>query len=144
MKVRDVAIREVHWVSPGSNLVEAATMMKRHGVGSLPVCEDDKLVGMITDRDIVLSCVASGAVPGSCLVGETMTANPITASPDLNVEEAAALMGREQVRRLPVVEDGRLVGILSLGNIAMALPDYDEVVAGTLRKISSPYHAVPC
>ncbi len=125
------------------SLNEIASMMKRHGVGAMLVCDGDKLVGMITDRDIVISCVAAGMDAVACQAKEFMTSNPITVTPERDLEEAARVMAREQVRRLPVVEEGCLVGMLSLGDIAMALPGNDSLVAETLRKISTPTQAVP-
>ncbi len=143
MKVRDIAMKDTYCASPAMSLNEIASMMKRHGVGAMPVCDGDKLVGMITDRDIVISCVAAGMDAVACQAKEFMTSNPITVTPESDLEEAARVMAREQVRRLPVVEEGCLVGMLSLGDIAMALPGNDSLVAETLRKISTPTQAVP-
>ncbi len=143
MKVRDIGIKEIYCATPTMNLNEIATMMKRHGVGAMPVCDGDKLIGMITDRDIVISCVAAGMNAAACQAKEFMTSNPVTVTPDTDSEEATRVMAREQVRRLPVVEEGCLVGMLSLGDIAMALPGNNSLVAETLRKISTPTQAVP-
>ncbi len=143
MKVRDIAMKDTYCASPTMSLNEIASMMKRHGVGAMPVCDGDKLVGMITDRDIVISCVAAGMDAVACQAKEFMTSNPITVTPESDLEEAARVMAREQVRRLPVVEEGYLVGMLSLGDIATALPGNDSLVAETLRKISTPTQAVP-
>ena len=145
MKVRDIAIKDIYCIAPTANLNSAAAMMKRHGIGAIPVCLGDHLIGMLTDRDIVISCVAAGMNPASCRVDEFMTSDPISIIPDTDVEEAARIMGREQVRRLPVVEGDRLVGVLSLGDLAASLLSNDNLVAETLRKISKPTHAVvPC
>ncbi len=138
MKARDIGTREVHCAAPDANLGEVASMMKRHGVGAMPICEGDTLTGIITDRDIAVGCVAAGSAPADCQAREFMTSNPITVSADTDVEEAARIMAREQVRRLPVVEGDRMVGILSLGDIAAALPDNENLVADTLRKVSTP------
>jgi len=143
MKVRDIAIKETYCASPTASLSEIASMMKRHGIGAMPVCDGDKLVGMITDRDIVVSCVAAGMDATSCKTREFMTSNLIAVTPETDLEEAAKMMAREQVRRLPVVEEGCLVGMLSLGDIATALPGNDSLVAETLRRISTPTQAVP-
>ncbi len=142
MKVRDIAMKDTYCASPTMSLNEIASMMKRHGVGAMPVCDGDKLVGMITDRDIVISCVAAGMDTVACQAKEFMTSNPITVTPESDLEEAARVMAREQVRHLPVVEEGCLVGMLSLGDIAVALPGNDSLVAETLRKISIPTQAV--
>ncbi len=143
MKVRELGIKEVHYATPAMGLNEVASMMKRHGVGVLPVCDDSKLVGVITDRDIVISCVAASMDVKACQVREFMTSNPITVTPDMDIEEAARIMGKEQVHRLPVVEGDKLVGMLSLGDIAIALLGNDSLVAETLRRISTPTHALP-
>jgi CBS domain-containing protein len=140
MKVKDISLKEVHSADSTTTVNEAASMMKRHGVGILPVCEDGRLLGMLTDRDIVIGCVAAGMDVKECQVKEFMTSEPVTIAPNMDIEEAAEVMGKEQVRRLPVVEDGNLVGMLSLGDIAMAL-DKNDVIANTLRRISSPSQA---
>ncbi len=139
MKVRDIGMKEVNCADPSMDLSEVATMMKRHNIGSVPVCEGGKLVGMLTDRDLVITCMASDMDPKECTAREYMTANPVTVTPDTDIEEAARIMGREQLRRLPVVENGKLVGMLSLGDIAVALED-DCLIAETLRKISHGAH----
>ena len=143
MKVRDIGIKEIYCATPTMSLIEIASMMKRHGVGAMPVCDGDKLIGMITDRDIVVSCVAAGMYAGTCQAKEFMTSKPITVTPETDLEEATRVMAKEQVRRLPVVEEGRLVGMLSLGDIAIALAGNDSLVAETLRKVSTPIKVAP-
>lgn len=142
MKVKDVGIKDVHCANPSMNFSEIASMMKRHNVGVIPVCEGKKLMGMLTDRDLVISCMAADMNPKECKAREFMTSNPITVAPDTNLEEAARIMGQEQIHRLPVIEAGNLVGMISLGDVSMALSDDDRLVADTLRKISTPTHAV--
>ena len=139
MKVRDVGVKEVNCADPAMDLSEVATIMKRHNIGSVPVCEGGKLLGMLTDRDLVISCMASDMDPKECTAREYMTAKPVTVTPDMDLEEAAKIMGHEQLRRLPVVENGNLVGMLSLGDIAIALED-DCLIAERLRKISQGAH----
>lgn len=141
MKVKDIGIKEVHCANPSTTLSEIASMMKRHNVGVIPICQGKKLMGVLTDRDLVISCMAADMNPRECKARELMTSNPITVTPDTDLEEAARIMGREQIHRLPVVEDGELVGIVSLGDISMALSANDSLVAQTLRKISAPTHA---
>jgi CBS domain-containing protein len=143
MKVRDIAMKETYCASPTMSLSEIASMMKRHGIGAMPVCDGDKLVGMITDRDVVVSCVAAGMDAAYCKAREFMTSNPIAVTPETELEEAARMMAREQVRRLLVVEEGCLVGMLSLGDVAIALPANDTLVAETLRRISTPTQTTP-
>ncbi len=139
MKIRDVAMKEMHCAEPAMDLSEVATMMKRHNIGVVPVCEGKKLLGMLTDRDLVISCMAADMDPKECTAREYMTAKPVTVTPDTELEEAAKMMGREQLHRLAVIENGDLAGIISLGDIATILDD-DSLIAGTLRKISSPSH----
>ena len=141
MKVRDIGIKELHCATPSMDLSEVASMMKRHNIGVVPVCEGKKILGILTDRDLVISCMASDMDPKECNAREFMTANPVTVSPDTDLEEAARIMGREQLRRLAVVEDGNLVGMISIGDVAMALAN-DSLVAETLRKVSSATHLV--
>lgn len=144
MKVKDVGIKEVHCASPSATLNEIAAMMKRHNIGVMPVCKDSKLVGVITDRDLVISCMAADMNPKECKAREFMTSDPITISSDMDIEEAARIMGQEQVHRLPVVEGEKLVGMLSLGDISMALRGNDSLIAETLRKISTPVRTEVC
>lgn len=140
MKVKDISLKEVHFAAPTTTINEAASMMKRHGVGALPICENGRLLGMLTDRDIVIGCVAAGMDTKECQVKEFMTSEPVVIVPNMDIEEAAEIMGKEQVRRLPVAEGGNLLGMLSLGDIATAL-DNDDLIANTLRRISTPSQA---
>lgn len=137
MKVKDIGMKEVYCTEPASNLSEVAAMMKRHNVGAVPVCEDDKLLGMITDRDLVLSCMAADMEPQKCEAREFMTSSAVSVTPDTDLEDAAKIMGQEQLHRLPVVDGDKLVGIISLGDVVIALKD-DKLVAETLRRISAP------
>ena len=97
----------------------AARILERNNIGALPVCrQDGRLCGMLTDRDIVTRCLAAGKSPESTRVREVMTGKLYVGRPDMEVSVAAGLMGREQVRRLPVMENGNLCGMVSLGDIA--------------------------
>lgn len=138
MKIREIAVKEVYCVKPEATLSEVAALMRDHGVGVMPVCEGKKLVGIITDRDIVITCAAMGSTATQCKAKDFMTKNPKTVSPDVDLEQAAKMMAGEQIRRLPVIEGDKLVGILSLGDISLALKSDDKLVADTLRKISTP------
>ena len=138
MKVKDIGMKEVYCADPSMNLSEIASMMKRYNVGVIPVCEGKKLLGMLTDRDLVITCIADNLDPNECGAREFMTANPATVTPDTDLEEAAGLMGREQVHRLPIVEDGNLVGIISLGDISLASSGNGSLAAETLHRISAP------
>jgi CBS domain-containing protein len=100
--------------------VEAARRMLSEDVGSLPVVDDDRLVGMVTDRDLVLQVMAKDLDPSKVPISEVCTEDPVTAEPGEPLDEALKRMAKEQVRRLPVVSDGRLVGILAQADIARA------------------------
>ncbi len=139
MKVREIGKMDVNCADPAMDLSQVATIMKRHNVGAVPVCEGGKLLGMLTDRDLVVSCMASDMDPKECTAREYMTAKPVTVTPDIDLEEVAKIMGKEQLRRLAVVENGNLVGMLSLGDIALNLDD-DYLIAETLQKISAGAH----
>jgi CBS domain-containing protein len=137
MKVREAMTPNPTCVRPNDSVQVAAQEMKLHNVGVLPVCDDGILFGIITDRDIAVECVATGNNPIDCLVKDYMTASPITIGPESDVEEAYSLMGREQVRRLCVMEGGKLIGILSLGDLAVQALDAQQL-SRTLARISQP------
>jgi len=137
MKVREVMTPNPSCIRPNDNVQLAAQEMKLHNVGVLPVCDEGVLFGIITDRDIAVECVATGNSPIDCLVKDYMTANPITISPEADTDEALELMGREQVRRLCVMENGHLVGIIGLGDLAVRALD-EVLLARTLARISQP------
>jgi len=143
MKIREIGIKDVHCAEPSANLAEVASMMKRHNIGAIPICHEGRLLGVLTDRDLVIGCVAADMQPKSCQARQFMTSNPVTVSPDTELEEAAKIMGREQLRRLPVVDDGKLVGIISLGDVSMAIQD-ESLLAETLRIISTPSDSMVC
>jgi len=137
MKVREIMTRDVQSVSPDTDLVMIARMMKDLNVGSVPVVENDQLIGIITDRDITIRVVAEGKNPQNEQVRSYLTPNPTTIGSDADAKEASRLMAREQIRRLPVVDDDRLVGFLAIGDLAVDM-DRDRVVGDALEKISEP------
>jgi CBS domain-containing protein len=122
MKVRDAMADTVRTASPGDAVVDAARAMPEEGAGFLPVVDEDRLVGVVTDRDIVVRCIADGtAGPDEASVAEIMSTDVHTIGPDEDLEAAADRMADGEIRRLPVVEDaGRLVGVLSHGNLVQA------------------------
>jgi len=123
-------------VEPTSSAALAARLISRHNVGALPVCSEDKrLRGMITDRDIVLRCVAAEEDPAQTMVRDIMTRNCATVSPGDDCREATRLMAAQQVRRLPVVEGGKVVGMISLGDLAKSRR-FDMEAAQALSEIS--------
>jgi CBS domain-containing protein len=118
MKVRDVMTSSVDWVTPETSVVEVAQLMKKDDVGSIPICKDKSLIGIITDRDIVLKVVAAGGNTSNISAGDIMNTDTICVSADQDVHEAANLMSKYQIRRLPVLDKSRLVGIVALGDLA--------------------------
>ena len=136
MEVRDLMNTSVVSVEPTSSAALAARLISRHNVGALPVCSEDKrLRGMITDRDIVLRCVAAEEDPAQTMVRDIMTRNCATVSPGDDCREATRLMAAQQVRRLPVVEGGKVVGMISLGDLAKSRR-FDMEAAQALSEIS--------
>lgn len=127
----------VESVTPDTDLVTTARRMKELNVGSLPIVENDRLLGIITDRDIVVRAIAEGRNPQSEQVRAYLTPNPTTIKADADVREASELMAREQIRRLPVVDGERLIGFVAIGDIAVDAGK-DKVVGDTLEKISEP------
>lgn len=119
MKIRDIMTDSVIRIDPEETVEVAARTLAQHNIGILPVCSSDgKLRGLVTDRDMVTRCIASGKVPSQTKVRDVMTGQVISAQPDMEAGVAAHLMGRQQVRRLPVLEDGKLCGMVSLGDLA--------------------------
>ena len=124
MRLRDVMTSRVEWVSPDATVEEAAQKMRRMDVGALPVCEHGHLVGMLTDRDIVVRVVAAGMDPSQCRLGDVVTQGEVvTIGADDTLEEAARTMKEHGVLRLPVIDGTDLVGMVSQADIARGLPD---------------------
>jgi CBS domain-containing protein len=118
MKVCDVMVSPVHLVDPGASLVAAARQLRDQNVGALPVGEGEELLGMITDRDIIVRCIAEGGDCSKHSVRDAMSSDLLVCFDDQPVEEAARLMEEHRVRRLPVLgQDHRLVGIVSLNDL---------------------------
>lgn len=117
--IRDVMTANPATIGSTSSIVDAARVMKQVDAGVVPVTEDGRLTGMITDRDIAIRVVAEGRDPGSTRVGEVASRNLVTVDPQQELDEALRLMAQHKVRRLPVVEeDGRLVGVLAQADVA--------------------------
>ena len=120
MKVQDFMTPGPVCVAPEDMAASAARVLSRYNIGSVPVCaKGGKLCGLLTDRAIVLRCVAVGLPPEKTAVADIMTPRIVAAAPGDDAEEAAQRMALEQVRRLPVVEGGKLVGVLSLGDLTV-------------------------
>jgi CBS domain-containing protein len=129
--VREAMTGDPRSIGPSASVVEAARLMRDEHVGALPITDGDTLVGMITDRDITTRVVAEAADLATTSVGDVYSQDLISVEPDKDLEEALRLMARHQVRRLPVVEDGRLVGIVAQADIALTLSE-DEKKTGEL------------
>jgi CBS domain-containing protein len=117
--VRDVMTENPASIGASASVVEAARLMREAHIGSLPITDDEKVVGIITDRDITTRVVAEAADPTTTSVGDVYSRDLISVEPDHDLEEALELMARHQVRRLPVVENGRLVGMVAQADIAL-------------------------
>ena len=119
MKIRELMTSPVIRIQADETVEVAARTLAHYNIGALPVCgSDGRLCGVVTDRDLVTRCLASGRMPGQTKVREVMSGSVVAAQPDMDAGVAAHLMGRQQVRRLPVVENGRLCGMVSLGDLA--------------------------
>ena len=119
MKLRDIMSHTVVRIHPEETVAVAARMLEHNNIGALPVCgSDGRLCGVVTDRDIVTRCLAAGKSPQTTSVREVMTGKVYVGRPDMDVSLAAGLMGKEQIRRLPVMENGRLCGMVSLCDLA--------------------------
>jgi CBS domain-containing protein len=121
--IRDLMTQNPRAVRPDDTVVDASRMMRDENVGSLPVVDSDRLIGMVTDRDVAVRVVAEGRDPGEVSVQEIASRNPVTAEATSDLNEALQLMARHQVRRLPVTEEGRLVGIIAQADVAGEIGD---------------------
>ena len=137
MKAQDIMTKDPSSVSPDADVVEAAQIMKRDNVGVVPVVDQRRLVGVVTDRDIAIRCIAEGKT-GKCQVREVMTEqNLFTCGPNDDVDQIMSTMGREQVRRIPIVDErGTLLGIVSQADIVRKAND--RKAEDTVEKISQP------
>jgi CBS domain-containing protein len=139
LKVSQVMSTDVQVVGPQETLRSAAQMMDRLNVGSLPVCNGRRLVGIVTDRDITVRGTAAGLTPTGARVADVMTCQPDWCQEDEDTAEVLRRMAEEQVRRLPVVNENKwLVGIISLGDLATRQP---ALIDDAFREISTPCEA---
>jgi CBS domain-containing protein len=133
--VRDAMTGDPRSIGASASVVEAARVMREQDIGSLPITDDEQLVGMITDRDITTRVVAEAADPMKTSVGDVYSQDLITVEPGKDLDEALQLMARHQIRRLPVVEAGRLVGIVAQADIAIS---ENEKTGELVEAISEP------
>ena len=119
MKVRQLMTSPAIRINQDETVEVAARTLTHYNIGALPVCgADGRVCGLVTDRDLVTRCMASGRLPGQTKVRDVMTGNVLSVQPDMDAQAVADLMGRRQVRRLPVMENGKLCGMVSLGDLA--------------------------
>ncbi|MGI6224834.1 MAG: CBS domain-containing protein [Peptococcales bacterium] len=138
MKLKDIMTNDVSSVSPKDPIIEAAKVMQQRNVGCIPVCDNNNEVkGILTDRDIVIRVVAEGRNPKDLDVSKVMSTELTLCGPDMNVEEAAEIMAEHQIRRLPVVQNKKLIGIVSIGDLATHNIFIDEA-SFALKNISQP------
>lgn len=119
MKVRELMTSPAIRIGQDETVEVAARTLAHYNIGVLPVCAGDgRVCGVVTDRDLVTRCLAAGRMPGATKVRDVMSGSVVAAQPDMEAGVAAHLMGRQQVRRLPVMENGKLCGMVSLGDLA--------------------------
>ena len=138
MKVKDIMTEEVEIVHPDDSLKEAAQKMRDRDIGFLPVCDGDRLVGVVTDRDIAVRSTAEGTDPNTSVGRDLVTSPVVYCFDDQDLKEAAKLMEEHQIRRVAVLSraDKRLVGVVSLGDIATN--GTKKTSAEVLEKVSEP------
>ncbi len=137
MKVKDIMTTNVTYVEPNASILDTAKLMQQHNVGSIPVCDKGSVVGMVTDRDIVVRNIAIGKNPQQTPVSDIMTTGVTSVSPDMEMSQVTKMMANSQIRRVPVVDQNNLVGIVALGDVATDAK-FDTEVADTLTEISRP------
>lgn len=138
MQLKEIMTADVEVIRPDSSIADAAKKMRSLDVGSLPVCDGERLVGMITDRDITIRATADGRDPNNTLVRDCMSPEIVYCFEDQSAEEAERLMQEKQIRRLPVLtREKQLAGIIALGDLATKTDDVQQV-GRTVREISEP------
>lgn len=135
MQVRDVMTTDIISLDANSSVQEAAMLMKKFNIGSILLMQNNKLTGIITDRDIVMRLTAENINPGESKLKDFMTQSPVTISPDTDIHLAASIMAEHQIRRLPVVQNDQLLGIVTLGDLAVEATQEAEHV---LHNVSKP------
>lgn len=136
MKVRDIMTQNVVTVEENASLMKAAELMRQYNIGVLPVMRDDTVSGIITDRDIVTRAVAKGENITALKVCDYMSKSTVFANPEQEIDGAVKTMAAQQIRRVPVMDEGRLCGIISLGDISKN--GFDTEVSKALCEISKP------
>ena len=138
MQLKEMMTPQVEVIAPEATIREAAEKMSHRDIGPLPVCDGERLVGMVTDRDITVRAVAEGRDPATTLVREVMTSDLVYGFEDQDVQDAARLMEQYQIRRLPVLNRSKqLVGIVALGDLAVH-PGQQPLAGEVLEQVSEP------
>ena len=141
MKVREIMSKDIASLKSDDRVERAAQLMKQYNCGSIPVCTQDKLIGIVTDRDIAVRSVASGQDVTQQRVCDIMTDSVVFGSPEMEVNDAARLMSDRQIRRLPIVDNNSLVGIVALGDISLE-PACQDSAEDALCNISKPGNSI--
>jgi CBS domain-containing protein len=134
--VKDAMTADVKTAAPSQSLTDVARLMKQEDVGSVPVVDGERLVGVVTDRDIVVRGIADGSDPHAIKAGDIASRDVVTVRPDDDLDAALRLMAQHQVRRLPVVDDGQLVGVVAQADMAHEAKEKD--VGHVVEEISRP------
>ncbi|SHH29111.1 CBS domain-containing protein [Clostridium grantii] len=137
MLVKEIMTKSVVSIAPDDTIEKAAKLMKEYDVGSIPVCRGNEIVGIITDRDIIVRSTANGLKCNEKLVKDIMSSNPVLGNPDMDTNDATRIMSERQIRRLPIAENNNLIGMISLGDLAVEANLTNEV-GSTLSDISEP------
>jgi CBS domain-containing protein len=123
MKVKKAMHKGVQWADPGTSVIKLAKLMREHDIGAIPIGENDRLIGMVTDRDIVCRCIAAGLDPDTAKARDVMTEGIVFCLDKQELDDATRVMERKKVRRLPVIDGKRrMIGMLSLGDVYHAAP----------------------
>jgi len=139
MQVREIMSKDVVIADINDTIIDVAKLMAHHNIGCIPVTENgEKVLGVITDRDIVIEMAKNSYDPYNTLATSVMSDNVYFVRPDVDVKFAFDLMKKQQVRRLPVLENGKILGMISLGDLAVAAREYKTEVSETLTEISIP------
>jgi len=138
MKISEIMTKEVISLSVDDTVERAAQLMKEYNIGSIPVNTEGRgVVGIVTDRDIILRCVAEGKNIKGQKIREIMTSNPVVGDENINVNDATRIMSERQIRRLPIISNDKLIGIVSLGDLALE-PNLKQETTDVLGEISIP------
>ena len=139
MKVKEAMHKGVQWVAPSTTVVDLAKLMRQHDIGAIPVGENDRLIGMVTDRDIVCRGLANGKDPKQLTARDVMTKGIVFCREEEDLDDATRIMEDKKIRRLPVInEKKRMTGILSLGDVSHS--GSQELSGEVLQAVSAHHH----